>query len=231
MDTFNPLIVLIAGATGVGSSSVAMELTGYFPVRGVTRTDTIREVMRRTLKRSLNKELFASTYVAWQETDSLFNHILDCNEDKVLFSYCRQVECVYEGLMGAIDRDINENINSIIEGICIYPGRLPRSYKDRVIEILIDVEDPDKHLAMIKELPKFAPNRNMEKKLQNFDKVRMIRDHLVNRAKKHGVPVFQNNELLRTVRQCADYIDDLTNGRYRSLPGKHWGKWALSSLK
>ena len=115
-----PFIILVGGATGVGSSTIASELSKIYPVRGFQRTDAIRQSLRVVLGPLINPELFQSTYRAYENIDGLYEDPNVLNTNKVLYGHVRQSEMIMLAVDGAIARDIREKINSVYEGVHIH---------------------------------------------------------------------------------------------------------------
>lgn len=233
----NPYIILIGGGTGVGTSSVASRLSSIYPVRGFQRTDAIRQVMRTTAGIPTNPELFLSTYKAYE---AIYVDANTVSVDKVIEAHLRQCEKVMEGTEGAIARDISEGINAIYEGTNLLPGKFgesswfqrgikikarkilldfgllflnPEDYAKHFIEFVIDVQDPEVHKQHFLSREKYSPNRSSEKYLSNFDKIRAIRDYVVETAIKNNIPIVQNNNLDDAVKDCTEIITKKTDGK------------------
>jgi 2-phosphoglycerate kinase len=236
-----PYIILIDGATGVGSSAVASKLSEIYPVRGFQRTDSIRQVIRTILSPLLCPEIFQSTYKAYENIDSLYYDSKIMSLDKVIFGHLKQSELVFLGIDGTISRDIKESINSIYEGVHLLPGKLKEpdwyanpirikmieslkdfgvellsqeDYAEHIIEILIDIEDPEIHKQRFITREKYSPNRPSKKYLDNFSKIRLIRDYTFNLAEKNEIRIIQNIDLDEAVAQCKDEIAKKTEGKF-----------------
>jgi|SRR3989344_3094037 len=242
-----PYIILIGGATGIGTSSIASELSAIYPVRGFQRTDSIRQVIRTVIGPLARPELFESTYKAYENLDAVYVDPLS-QESNVLNGHIHQSDIVMVGVDGSVARDLKEGINSVYEGVHLLPGRFGQTswysrglrvqfaqgfkhfgvvllryedYADHIIELFIDIEDPDIHRKRFEQREIFSPTREAKKYLDNFDNIRMIRNYLVRSAKNNGIPIVQNDQgLTYAVKQCVDIISEKTHGKfmpYRSI--------------
>jgi 2-phosphoglycerate kinase len=239
-----PYIILIGGATGVGTSSISSKLSELYPVRGFQRTDAIRQVIRTLLSPLVSPEIFQSTYKAYENIDTIYADPQVMDLDKVLYGHVKQSEIILLGLDGAIARDIKEGISSIFEGVHILPGRLKQKdwytkqirikmieslkdfgvellslekYDEHIIELLIDIDDPEQHKKRFSQKEQreiYAPTRKNQKYLDNFDNIRKIRSFLVKQAEKNKIPIIQNNDLEETVKQCVSEITKRTEGKF-----------------
>ena len=112
-----PLIVLIGGATGVGTSTISVELANLLGITKVIGTDSIREIMRSTISKSIIPSIYKSTYNAWEVYGDLLPR-----KSSVLHGYDVQVQKVSFGINAMISRALREHENLIIEGVHILPG-------------------------------------------------------------------------------------------------------------
>ena len=61
-----PLIILIGGASGVGTSSMAFELANRLRLKNLISTDMIREVMRKIVSEELSPVIHKSSFDAYE---------------------------------------------------------------------------------------------------------------------------------------------------------------------
>ena len=61
-----PLIILIGGASGVGTSSMAFELASRLRLKNLISTDMIREVMRKIVSKELSPVIHKSSFDAYE---------------------------------------------------------------------------------------------------------------------------------------------------------------------
>ncbi len=93
-----PLIILIGGSSGVGTSSVAFELANRLGLKNIIGTDMIREVMRKIVSRDLSPVIHKSSFDAYE---SIRTHSVDL--DKVIEGFITHTDvglfkklCVFE---------------------------------------------------------------------------------------------------------------------------------------
>lgn len=201
------MILLIGGATGVGSSTIAMELGMRLPARSVIGTDSIREIIRRVAPKDLYLPISQSTYNQYEAVRILNENFLALKEkEKVIAGYKMQTEVVNVGIAAIIERALVERINLIIEGIHISPEFIDETYISKVLFLLIDIKDPEEHRRRIKRREKSYPERVVGKHLSYFPQIRIIRDYMIKTAKKFGIPIIENKDLESTVEKCWEEI-------------------------
>ena len=112
-----PLIILIGGASGPGTSSMAFELASRLRLKNLISTDMIREVMRKIVSKELSPVIHKSSFDAHESirTQSI-------SVDPVIEGFINHVDVVNVGIEAIIERSVKEGISTIIEGVHIVPG-------------------------------------------------------------------------------------------------------------
>ncbi len=201
----HPIIILVGGASGVGTSTIAFELASRLGISSVIGTDSVREVMRRTVSKELVPVLFESSYTAWKS----LRMPLDKNCDEHIIGFERHVEPVMVGVESIIDRSLKEGLNVIIEGTHIVPGFMKEKYTKlpNVITIILTLSSEKMHKKRF-HARSVLSSRPKERYLKNFPIIRKINDYIVKRAKEEGVPVVENMSISKTVDECLKIITD-----------------------
>jgi len=107
----DPLIILIGGASGVGTSSIAFEVANRLGIRNMISTDMIREVMRKIVSEELLPTIYESSYTAYRSL-----RIPPPPElDEVLIGFRDHVDTVSVGVDAVIERALKEGISIVIE--------------------------------------------------------------------------------------------------------------------
>lgn len=196
-------ILLLMGGTGVGTSSIAMQVAAHpsIEVRSVIGSDALREVVRQFVPVEVVPELAYSSYdgyLAYQDSAMLIP------------AYRKQAQLIGLGIAAIIRRAVQENIRLIIEGVHVLPepilAHLNRDEKNQIATVLIDIESANVHHSRIRDRSAFAPNRDTSRQLANFDRIRQIRSYLREMASLYRVPVVLNDapEMAAAVQACVD---------------------------
>jgi len=202
----HPIIILIGGASGVGTSTIAFELASRLGIPSVMGTDSIREVMRRSISKDLVPVLYESSYTAWK---SLRIPTDDFKCDKHILGFERHIEPVLIGIESLIDRSLTEGLSIIIEGTHIVPGFMKEKYTSmpNIITIILTLSSEKMHKKRFSARAKVSA-RPMERYLKNFKIIRKINNYIVEMAKENDVPVIENVSISQSVEKCLEIITE-----------------------
>ncbi|XRO75758.1 2-phosphoglycerate kinase [Methanocaldococcus sp. 28A] len=197
-----PIVILIGGASGVGTSTIAFEIASRLGISSVIGTDSIREVMRKVISRELIPTLYESSYTAWKV-------LRDDEENKYIKGFERHSEAVLTGVEGVIDRCLVEGQSVIIEGTHLIPTLLKDKYLENphVIFIMLTIYNEELHKMRFYARGRVS-SRPTERYLKHFKIIRMINDYMVETAKKKGIPVVENLKISETVDICLNIITE-----------------------
>lgn len=202
-----PLILLIGGTTGVGKSTLAVELAHRLGITRVSSTDSTREVMRGIFNADLMPTLYESAFDAWKGLrapipDGLSPAIAGFNE---------QTSIVLSGVKSVIARAAHEKYSMVIEGVHIVPGFLDLTQFDkaRFVQFIVGVKEQDVHLShfYMRDV-QTGGSRGQDKYEQGFDAIRLLGDYIQKQAVKHDVPILYSHALDQTVENALNLIMD-----------------------
>lgn len=195
------LVVLLGGATGIGKSTVAFEISYRLGIHSIIGTDVVREVMRKMVSRDLLPTLHTSSFSAWKEIQAPSSFL-----SAVIYAFELQVSHVAVGINAIINRALTEGFSLVMEGIHLVPGYVER--QDRTIfHFVLTLSDREEHVNRFYARAKDS-RRPPEHYLENIDKIRQIQDHIVGRANRERVPVLENIALEETVTQILNRMYD-----------------------
>ncbi|MFX1518869.1 MAG: 2-phosphoglycerate kinase [Promethearchaeota archaeon] len=204
-DRYEPLIVLIGGATGIGKSTIALNLAARLAISHIVGTDTIREVMRKVLSPELVPSLHSSSYAAHESMKEYVSPIYN----KIIIGFEEQARLVVSGIESVIDRALTEGISIIIDGVHILPSIIdPKILKSpNIIPVFLYLSNAETHMKRFHERAKTKVMRKpLEDYLDHFDGIRTIQDHLLEQARLHGIPSIENILIETTIRQVLDIV-------------------------
>ncbi len=193
-----PLIILIGGASGVGTSSIAFEVANRLGIRNMISTDMIREVMRKIVSRELLPSIYESSYTAYQSL-----RIPPPPElDEVLIGFRDHVDSVSIGVEAVIERALTEGISIVIEGVHIVPGFIREDLvnKENVAMFVLTVSDENIHKGRFySRCRQMWARRPLKRYISYFWAIRRIHRYIESQAKKHNVPVIENIDVVTTI--------------------------------
>jgi len=200
-----PLVLMVGGATGTGKSSVATEVAHRLGVTRVTSTDVVRQTMRAFFSRKFMPSIHHSSFNAGATVGSP-----DEGSDPALLGFLEQTRNVLVGVRAVIGRALEEGYSVAVEGVHLVPGSLPRSYEGAVVcQCLLAIEDEEEHARHFWVRDAASSGlRPMHKYLKSLPEIRRIQDHLLERARKHGVPVVENTRMEEAVDTVVHLVLD-----------------------
>ena len=192
-----PLIILIGGASGVGTSSIAFELANRLRLKNILSTDMIREVMRKIVPKELSPVIHKSSFDAHESIRTPSNGM-----DFVIEGFIDHVEVVNVGIEAIIERAVKEGISTIIEGVHVVPGFIRQDLIDdnNIIIFTLTVDDEESHKQRFYSRcrppwVKRSPERYMEK----FEIIRKTQNFLVDQAKINNACIINNVDINETI--------------------------------
>jgi 2-phosphoglycerate kinase len=212
-----PLVILIGGATGVGKSTIAMQLAARLGIPRVFSTDGIREVMKSTVSEAFMPTLYTSSF----DAADVVGTKVAAGEDAVLVGFRDQVSAVAVGVDALIERAVKESTDVVIEGAHIVPGFIkPDAFgaKAVVVPIVIQVEDEALHRSHFHVRAHDTRQRPVERYLAHFDNIRKIQKYIKSLALQNGVPIISNFNLDATLRAVIDHVIDRATEAASNLP-------------
>jgi 2-phosphoglycerate kinase len=204
-NMYQPLIILIGGATGIGKSTIALDLAARLAISHIVGTDTIREVMRKVLSTELVPSLHSSSYAAHESMKEYVSPIYN----RSVIGFEEQARLVVSGIESVIARALTEGISIIIDGVHILPSIMdPKLLKSpNIIPVFLHLSSEEDHMMRFHERAKTQVMRKpLEDYLEHFEGIRTIQDHLLEQARIHGIPLIENMLIEPTIRQILDVV-------------------------
>ncbi|WP_407422020.1 2-phosphoglycerate kinase [Methanobrevibacter sp.] len=205
-----PLIILIGGASGVGTSSMAFELANRLGLKNIIGTDMIREVMRKIVSKELNPVIHKSSFDAYESIRTPAIRV-----DAVIEGFISHVDVVNVGVEAIIERSIKEGISTIIEGVHIVPGFIREDLleKGNVIMFTLTVDDEETHKQRFYTRCRQPwVKRSLEHYMENFGTIRKTQNFLVDQANIHNVHVINNADFRNTIDLMVNDIIEKFGG-------------------
>ncbi|WP_458403506.1 2-phosphoglycerate kinase [Methanobrevibacter sp.] len=192
-----PLIILIGGASGVGTSSMAFELANRLRLKNLISTDMIREVMRKIVSKELSPVIHKSSFDAYESIRTPSIRI-----DSVIEGFISHVDVVNVGIEAIIERSVKEGISTIIEGVHIVPGFIKKELTENnnIIIFTLTVDDEEAHKQRFYARCRQPwVKRSLERYMENFDTIRKTQRFLVEQAKIHDSRIINNVDINDTI--------------------------------
>ncbi|EKF30931.1 hypothetical protein MOQ_005239, partial [Trypanosoma cruzi marinkellei] len=230
-----PLIVFCGGTSGCGKSTLASLITTNICFNTLLSTDTIRQSLRRTLRREEFPELFLSTYEAYRaiggngfgcggdcrnttpmvvgEEEEEGN---TCDPQRVITAYEKQCELVLRALDGILEKFICRNQVVVVEGVHLLTSYMQRKTVELrargvlCVSFLVCITKEERHLERFCTRAKcmaLSPQRN--KYVSQFHHIRLIQKHLLEHVYDHlHLKIINNTNLDKSLMDVHTYLLD-----------------------
>jgi 2-phosphoglycerate kinase len=210
-ESTEPIVVLIGGATGVGTSTLAADVARRLNIQSVVGTDSIREVLRRAISPDLLPILHKSSYEIKRED----LRVPVEETETVLFGFRQQAAQVAVGVEALVDRGLKEGTNLVIEGVHLVPEIILGRYRDHpnVCPMVVYLSDEHVHRSRfyIRALGT-AMRRPAEEYIVYFKEIRQIHDYIVESADRAEVQKVENLSIENTSDAAVEIVTNRVSG-------------------
>jgi 2-phosphoglycerate kinase len=200
-----PLFLLVGGATGTGKSTIATEIAHRLGITRVTSTDFIRQTMRAFFAEDFMPSVHYSSFEARL---ALTRAEEEESGDAALLGFLDQTRHVLVGVDAALERAATERWSTVLEGVHLVPGMVSTVYPGVfVVQCVVAIEDENLHRSHFWVRDHVTEgSRALEKYVDALPQIREIQDYLVERARRHDVPVIVNDSLERAIGDVLDLV-------------------------
>ncbi|HEX8854332.1 MAG TPA: hypothetical protein VF752_01935 [Thermoleophilaceae bacterium] len=196
-----PLILLLSGTTGVGKSTLATMAANRLGITRVIATDVIRQVLRAFFSHDFMPSVHYSAFEAGSAVESLSGE----QGDPDLIGFAQQAEAIATGVDAIVERACLERTPMVVEGVHLVPGSLGPEIRGRcvAVEAVLVVGDEELHRA---HFSMRGGHRPAQRYLEHFEQIRKLQDYLVERGRKRGVAVIENESIDQALPQLMDLV-------------------------
>ncbi len=200
-----PLLLLVGGTTGTGKSTIATEVAHRLGIRRVTSTDFIRQTMRAFFSEEFMPSVHYSSFDARL---ALTRAEEEESGDAALLGFLDQTRHVLVGVQAALERAAQERWSMVLEGVHLVPGMVTADVSPAfVVPCVIAIEDENLHRSHFWVRDYSTEGlRPLEKYLDSLPQIREIQDYLIERARRHDVPVIVNDSLENAIGEVMDLV-------------------------
>jgi 2-phosphoglycerate kinase len=200
-----PIFVLLGGSSGVGKTSIAVEVARRLEISRVIGTDSIRQIMRLMFSPDLMPEIHCSTYTA--------HRVLNLDRaragDPVIAGFREQAQKIAVGVHALLDRALEENTSMVLEGVNLLPDLLELERYEQSAHVMFAVAatlDLDAYRGRFGARATREQERKPERYLDHLDDIMGIQDYVLGEADQHGLPIIDNvhvEEAVAAVLRCV----------------------------
>lgn len=164
-----PRLLMIAGATAVGKSTLSAVAGVRLGFARVVSTDTVREILRSARVAAEAPALHRSSFSDGSGVSAVEDWLETC-------------EAVGGGIDATVDRARREGVDLIVEGVHVVPDHeilhAWRQTGGLAVGVVMHVKDADRHRELI-ESREATTWRNAERYLASFDRIRAIQRRML----------------------------------------------------
>ena len=200
-----PIVLLVGGATGTGKSTIATEAAHRLGITRVTSTDFIRETMRAFFSPAFMPTVHYSSFEAGLAITKAEE---EETGDPRLLGFLDQTRNILVGIEAAIERALKESRSLVLEGVHLVPGMLATERENALVtHCVIAIPDEAVHRSHF-WVRDYATEglRPLEKYLDALPQIREIQTYLVERARRHDVPVIVNDSFDHALAEVMDLV-------------------------
>lgn len=201
-----PVVLLLGGTSGVGKTTLALEVARRLGIARVLSTDSIRQVMRLMISRDLMPWIHSSSFDAHETLDEI-----EGKKPDVLSGFRAQASSVAVGVRASIERSIEEGANLVLDGVSLYPGAIDvgRLSGRAVVAFMVIAARDEAHLReRFEARASGQPKRLAQRYLEHIDEILEIQRHLIAESERQEVPVIDNVDLDQSAREVISYVLD-----------------------
>jgi len=195
-----PLWILIAGAIGVGKSTISTQIAGDLGIQHVVDTGVIRDILQKVLSADIMPELHSSSYNAYKKLRPIYSSRFE----EVILGFENHSKFVNIGVEAVLSRAETESVSIVVEGEHLLPAFFEETLLKKPNVLYITIAIPDESLH--KENLSAQYTKEKEDLLNHFDQIRKIHDHLVNEANIRKLNLINSERgkpPIETVRQLV----------------------------
>jgi 2-phosphoglycerate kinase len=210
-----PVVILLGGTSGVGKTTLALEVARRMGIGRVLSTDSIRQVMRLMISRDLMPWIHASSYDAHTLLPSSAGR-----RASVLDGFRAQASSVAVGVHASLDRSVEESANVVVDGVSLLPGGVDlERYKGRAIVVFCVIAALDESALRDRFQSRASGQRQRlaHRYLENFDGILEIQRHLIDEANLRNMLVVDNVDLDRAALQVIAHVLDTVRREGRTI--------------
>jgi len=199
-----PVVLLLGGTSGVGKTTLSLEVARRLGIGRVQSTDSIRQIMRLLVPRELVPAIHASSYDAY-----LSLPYESGRKHSVIDGFRAQAAAVSIGVRASIERTIEESVNLVMDGVSIVPDLLVLdSYRGSadVVMLLVATRDEDALRSRFHARSSGGKRRAPHRYIEHLDAILEIQRHLIEVAERFGIPIVDDTSFERSVQRIIGHV-------------------------
>ncbi len=217
-----PLVIYLGGASGVGKSTLSLELAPLLRIYRINSTDTIRQMMRMVFSPQILPALYSSSFEAAAPLEAADERSESGDRDaerRLIAGFEEQATRVCVGVRAAVERAIAENMSVLVEGVHLVPPLVPFQDLDGIayqVPLILATSESEAHRARFLARDRLGPRRS-ERYLRNFPAIRAIHEYILHQADVCDVPMVETSGAEPPVARTVRVVTGMLQKRWPSL--------------
>ena len=197
-----PLWILIAGAIGVGKSTLSQKIASDLSIQHVIGTDVVRDILRKILSVEVMPELHSPSYSAYKTLRPIYSSRFE----EVILGFENHSKYVNLGVEAVLSRASTESVSIVIEGEHLLPALFDEDIlsQKNVLYMTISVPDPLLH----KENLSSQYTKEKDVLISHFSDIRKIHEHIINETQIRKLPVVETRRDLNPLDTIRKLVVD-----------------------
>ncbi|HPG25987.1 MAG: hypothetical protein H6748_17245 [Spirochaetaceae bacterium] len=203
-ESDRPVVLLLAGTSGVGKTSLSLEVARRLGIGRVQSTDSIRQIMRLLIPEELVPAIHASSYEAHEKLPRGVGA-----PPSVIDGFRAQAAAVSIGVRASIERTISESAHLVIDGVSIVPDLLDlAAYREaaEVVLLVVATRDEEALRSRFHARAVVQGRRTPHRYIDHLEGILAIQRHLLELAERCDVPVVDNTSFDRSVQSIIAHV-------------------------
>lgn len=217
-----PLVIYLGGASGVGKSTLSLELAPLLRIYRINSTDTIRQMMRMVFSPQILPALYSSSFEAaasLEAVDDRFQLADKDAEQRLIAGFEEQATRVCVGVRAVVERAVAENMSILVEGVHLVPPLVPFQDLEGAayqVPLILATSDAEAHRARFLSRDRLGPRRS-ERYLENFPAIRVIHEFILHQAETYDTPLVETSGAEPPVARTLRLVTGVLQKRLPSL--------------
>ncbi|MCG3216984.1 MAG: hypothetical protein KAS63_09695 [Candidatus Heimdallarchaeota archaeon] len=192
-ESKKPLWIIIAGAIGVGKSTISRTIAGDLGIQHVVGTGVVRDILRKVLSAEIMPELHAPSYSAYESLRPIYSS----RYEEVILGFENHSKFVNIGVEAVLSRAATEEVSIVVEGEHLLPAFFDEYFISKPNLLYVTISTPEESLH--EENLSAQYTKEKDDLIAHFNDIRKIHEHLISETKIRKLPLIKSERGKNTI--------------------------------